>query len=396
MERKIKVLHPITRLIVGGAQENTIYTCELLNSKIFSPIIICGSQTGPEGELITKTRAKSVELLVIPELVRELHPIKDLIALLKLVNQIKKAKALIVHTHCSKAGILGRIAARMAGVPIIVHTIHAWGFHDHMSSVERFLYITIERIVEKITDRLIAVSTLNIETGIDAGISTREKYTVIHSGIDIDLYRNVSIDVTKKKEELGIDSKALVIGTVGRLSPQKAPQDFVKAAAVVLREIPNAVFLYVGDGPLRNEVEELIHELGISENIILAGLRTDVPELLAVMEIFVLSSLWEGLPRVFLEAMSAGLPIVATNVDGASQAIKDGQNGFLIPPGDYIALARKILKLAGDPQLIEEMGKTSQQLMHSNFSVYTMVDQIQNLYEDLLLEKCHIDCQSKV
>ena len=392
---RFKVLHPITRLIVGGAQENTIYTCELLDSNIFDPMTICGPQTGSEGELITEARRRKVKISIIPELVRELHPVKDLIALLKLVNYIKREKAMIVHTHSSKAGILGRIAAQMAGVPVIVHTIHGWGFHERMGCVERFLYVTLEKIVQTFTDKLIAVSTLNIEKGLDAGISTREKYTVIHSGIDIDLYKNVSIDANKKKEELGIPMNVPIIGTVGRLSPQKCPQDFVKAAAEVLRKMPDAVFLYVGDGPLRQEIEELIQELGVSKNIILLGLRTDIPELLAVMDVFMLSSLWEGLPRVFLEAMSAGLPIVATNVDGASEAIKDEQNGFLVPPGDYKALASKIHTLIKNPQLIKDMGEASQRLMHSDFSVHTMVNQIQTLYQELLLKKCHIDCQSK-
>ena len=191
--KKIKVINPITRLIVGGAQETVIETCAYINSERFATQIIAGPQTGPEGELITEVQNKGIPLTIIPEIVREVNPVKDLIATFKLVNIFRREQPHIVHTHSSKTGIIGRWAARIARVPVIVHTVHGWAHHPYQKAFIRGMYIFLERIAAPFTDRLIAVSTLNVEKGLKDHIGTRDRYTVIHSCINIEQFSRTSI-----------------------------------------------------------------------------------------------------------------------------------------------------------------------------------------------------------
>lgn len=385
--KKIKVINPITRLIVGGAQETVIETCSTMNQERFAPQIIAGPQTGPEGELITEVQKHGIPLTIIPEIVREVNPIKDLIATWKLVNIFKREQPHIVHTHSSKTGIIGRWAARFARVPVIVHTVHGWAHHPYQNALTRGIYIFLERITAPFTDRLIAVSTLNVEKGLKDRIGTRDKYTVIHSCINIELFSRSAADSALLKKSLGLNSSSPVVGTVSRLSRQKNPLDFVKMAVLVKRQIPEAKFLFVGDGPLREDTEALISEYGLGNDVVLAGLRRDVPDLLRCMDIFTLTSLWEGLPRVIPQAMVAGLPVVAHNIDGNAEIIQDGRNGFLIPPGDVASMAERVVQLLTDQKLKKNISQKGRETALQEFSLHEMVNKIAALYEELLLLK---------
>ena len=385
--KKLKVLHIITRLIVGGAQENTIYTCHLLDRAKYDVDLLIGPQLGPEGELVSIVKKDRVALTVENSLVREINPVKDLMALLRLRGFIKKNGYDIVHTHSSKAGIVGRIAAWMARTPVVVHTVHGWGFHDHMHPLKRGLYVFLEKICRRISDRLIVVTQLDADAGMKYGIGVPDDYEKIYSAIDLDEFSSVNIDVEAKKKELGLAPNAPVVGCVGRLSPQKAPDIFMRMAAEVLKSNPRVNFLYVGGGPLRSDIEALIEELGIADRVVLTGLRRDVPELLHVMDVFVLLSLWEGLPRVFSQAMAAGLPVVASNVGGAAEVVHDGKNGYVVPPGDYQAPAQRVLELVADPQLRENMGAEGRKVADPDFDVHHMVRRIHELYQDIMKQK---------
>lgn len=386
MRPRFRVLHPITRLIVGGAQENTMLTAALLDPTRYETSILAGPQTGPEGEIISEVRARGIPLTILPELVRELNPAQDLLALVKLTRFMRRGRYHIVHTHSSKAGILGRLAARLAGVPVIVHTVHGWGFYEGQHPAVRALYIALERLVDRCSDRLIVVSRLNAEKGLAVGISRPEKYVTIFSGIDVETYARPTMDRATVRAALGIPAAAPVMGTVGRLSPQKAPLDWVRAAAVVAQAVPAARFVYVGDGPLRPAVESLIAELGLSDRAILTGLRRDVPDLLAAFDVFALTSLWEGLPRTIPQALAAGVPVVSTRVDGVEEAITDGVNGLLVPPGQPQALGEAVIALLQDParaQRLAEAGRRRAQ----DFSLHKMIAQIDALYQELLARK---------
>lgn len=382
---QVRVLQMITRLIVGGAQETVILIADMLDKSRWMVDVLCGPQTGSEGSLIENARERGVSLTIEPMLVREVNPVKDLLALVCLTRFIRRGRYTIVHTNSSKAGVLGRWAAYLAGVPIIVHTVHGWGHHDYQQPLVRWYYILLERATQRITDRLIVVSPRNTEKGLADGIATPEKYVTIRSGIELERFRQPTRPRQAVRAELGIPLDAPVVGTVTRLSSQKAPLDFVTAAAQVAVQRPDARFVVVGDGPLRVEVEAQVVALGLTECVHLTGLQDDVPDLLHSFDIFALTSLWEGLPRVLPQAMAAGLPIVATAVDGNAEAVTDGANGFLTPPGDPHAMAAALLRLLEDPALARQMGEAGQ-ARAEEFSAHKMVSDIAVLYETLLLE----------
>jgi glycosyltransferase involved in cell wall biosynthesis len=383
---RIRVLHVITRLIVGGAQENTMLTAALLDPDRYAVDVVSGPQTGSEGSLISEVRARGIRLTVLPTLVREVNPLKDALALGALVRLIRHGGYDIVHTHSSKAGILGRWAARLAGVPTIVHTVHGWGHHDRQHPLVRRLYILLEQGTQRITDRLIVVSPRNIQKGLADGIATPEKYVTIRSGIELARFQRPARPREAVRAELGIPLGAAVVGTVTRLSPQKAPLDFVAAAAQVAAHRQDVHFVIVGDGPLRADVEARVVASGLAERVHLTGLRRDVADLMHSFDVFALTSLWEGLPRVLPQAMAAGLPIVATGVDGNAEAVRDGVNGLLTPPGDPHAMATALLQLLEGPALSERMGQAGQ-VRAVEFDVHEMVSDIAALYETLLRER---------
>lgn len=384
---RIPVLHVITRLIVGGAQENTMYTAALLDKSRFRVEVISGPQTGSEGSLIEEVRQRGVALTILPELVRQVSPVNDLRALVNLTRRIKTKGYTIVHTHSSKAGVIGRLAARLAGTPIIVHTVHGWSFHQHMPALKKKIYILLERLAASFTDAIILVARPDIEKGLRAGIGRPEQYHLIRSAIPLEAFDPGKVDRQAARRKLGIAEDALVLGNVGRFSPQKNPLDWVRVASMVARESPECRFLLVGDGPLRGEVEALIATEGFSQRTILTGLRRDVPDMLAAMDVFLLTSLWEGLPRVIPQAMAMGVPVVANRADGTAEAIEDGASGYLCQPGDLDCLAAGCLELLRSPERRRSMGACGRAYALREFELKAMVAQIAALYETLLAER---------
>ena len=265
---RTRVLHIITRLIIGGAQENTMLTAALLDPASFAVDVVSGPQTGPEGSLIEEVRARGVPLTIEPLLVREISPLRDVRALLALYHHIRRGHYAVVHTHSSKAGILGRWAAWLARTPVIVHTVHGWGHHDRQHPLVRRLFIWLERASQRITDKLIVVSPRNIEKGLADGIANPDKYVTIRSGIELDRFGHPQVSPRETRAALGIPLGAPVVGSVTRLSPQKAPLDFVRAASIVAQSVPEAWLVMVGDGPLRAEVEALAAELGLTGRLV--------------------------------------------------------------------------------------------------------------------------------
>ncbi len=384
----IRVLQIITRLIVGGAQETVMLIADMLDKSRWAVDVLAGPQTGSEGSLIERIRERGIPLTIEPTLVREINPAKDLLALIRLTRFIRRGRYIIVHTNSSKAGILGRWAAWLARTPVIVHTVHGWGHHDRQHPLVRGTYIALERLTLPITDRLIAVSPRNITKGLHDGIGRPEDYVVIRSGVELDRFGHPQVPREETRVALGIPLDAPVVGSVTRFSLQKAPLDFVRAAAIVARSAPETWFVMVGDGPLRAEVEALVAASGLSDHLVLTGLRRDVPELMAAFDVFALTSLWEGLPRVLPQAMATGLPIVATAIDGNTEAVTSGENGLLVPPEDPSALAGAILELLRDPSRMARMGQAGR-ARAGEFGARKMVDEIAELYARLLALKDH-------
>lgn len=380
----VRVLHPITRLIVGGAQENTLLTASRLDRQRFQVEVLSGPQTGSEGSLMDEVRASGIPLIIEPRLLRQISPLNDLRALGAMRSLIRRGGYQIVHTHSSKAGILGRLAARLAGTPVIVHTVHGWSFHDYMPALTRQIYIRLERWMARFSAALIVVAEGDIAKGLEAGIGRPEQYHLVRSAIPLDEFDPALYDRAAVRAELGIPPDALVVGNVGRFSAQKNPLDWVRAAEIIGRECSQAWFLLVGDGPLRPQVTAALQAAGLTQRSTLTGLRRDPARMLAAMDIFMLSSLWEGLPRVVPQAMAMNLPVVANRADGTNEAIQDGITGCLCTPGDPAQMAVQVIELIHNPLKREEMGSRGRSVAAREFDLRLMVAQIEALYIKLL------------
>lgn len=374
---KIKAAHIITKLELGGAQQNTLYTVEHLDKDKFDVTLICGKGGLLDGEV----DKKGVRVIFIPSLkARWIMPWFDIMAFLKLWRICKKERFTIVHTHSSKAGILGRWAARLTGVPVIIHTVHGWSFNDYQNLFLRKFFIWLERLTANITTKIIAVSYKDVEKGLEERIGRQEQYRVIRSGIEIEKFRDIKIDVSSKRKKLGLDPGRPVIGMVACLKPQKAPIDFVRVANEVRKKILEAQFMLVGDGILRARVERLKDKLGLDGSLVLTGWRRDIPEIMTSIDVLCLTSLWEGLPRTILEAVSCGIPVVATDVGGNSEVIKDGINGYLSKPGNISDMAYRIVELLSQtPSSCNPLHK-----LDSSFDIKEMIREIESLYNGLI------------
>ncbi len=381
-QKLIKVLHIITHLSIGGAQDNTLITVERLDRRKFEVSLMCS----PEGEWLERaTKIKALNFIFVEELARKIRFVKDFIAFLKICTTIKNAKYDIVHTHSSKPGVLGRIAAKLAGVPIIIHTIHGFPFHDFMNFVTKRFYIGLERFLSRISDKIVTVSKLNLEKAVDLRLEKRSKFINIYSGIDFNKF-DVKIDAERKKNELGILNGEKIVGMVGRLSEQKAPLDFVKAMPEVLKARDDVRFIIVGDGELKEKTLDLSKKLNVDSKLMVLGFREDVPELLQTFDVFVLTSLWEGLGRSLTEAMYTGRSVVATNVEGVPELVKPGKTGLLVEPRDVQAIAKGIIHFLDNEKSAGKMGGAAAECIHADFTADAMVKNLEKLYEDLVFE----------
>jgi len=361
-------------------------SCALIDQHRFPSDLMTGPQTGPEGELHGETRARGVTMRVEPWLVREIHPIKDAVAFFRLYRFLRRGRYDIVHTHSAKAVDLGTPAAKLAGVPVIVHTLHGLPWNREQPSALYRLAVRLERMCARWSDALIVVAEPDRDEALAHGVGTPDQYVLIRSGIEIEAYRDVAVSRGQARARIGVPEESFVVGSVGRLSPQKAPLDLVTAFERVARQHPEAQLVLVGDGPLRPDVEAAVARAGLTDRVHLLGLRRDVPEILRAFDVFALSSRYEGLPRVFPQAMAAGLPIVATSVDGAVDAVTPGCNGWLVEVGDLEGFAARLLELANDPEQAHRMGEQGRARVEE-FSAHRMVRQLEELYTRLAEEK---------
>jgi glycosyltransferase involved in cell wall biosynthesis len=345
-EGRIRVVHIITLLELGGAQQNTLHTVKALDRNRFDAVLIAGKGGYLDDEALSIPDA---EVHLLEELVRPIHPWKDMRALFKLKKILKGLKAgglpMIVQTHSGKAGVLGRAAARFVGVEGVIHHIHSLSFPKLKGGVFARVGRLMERIVDPWTDGFISVSRANIEDGNEIGLYRDGVKEVIRSGFDTRAFSRSGLDKADARKALGLEVDAPVAGMIACFKPQKNPLGFIRICAEVLKEEPRARFIVAGDGVLRPRMERLALELGVDRRIELLGWRRDIPLLLKAMDALVLPSLWEGLPRVVVQAFLSGTPVVATPVDGVPEVVRDGENGFLVRPRDDREAARKILEI---------------------------------------------------
>lgn len=377
-----KVLLAITRPTIGGDTNVVMDIARFLSQKSWHVTVLAGPVMNGEVDWSHKLHQPAVEFKLVRALRNQINPLINLNAVLLIYRFITDRQFDVVHTHSSVAGIIGRLAARLARTPVIVHHVHGWGLRPGMSWPERTLYIGLESLCAGFTDRLIAVSSLTMNQGLQQRIGHKEQYEVIYNGIDLDRFK-IQFDQKDKLKELGLPQRGRIIGLIGRLDPQKNPFDFIRAARIVKEREGNAYFVIVGEGKLRSECELLIRELGLGESVFLLGYRTDIDEILPHLSITVLSSLWEGLPVVIQESFAAGKPVISTDVGGVRDIVRHGHNGFLVSPGDYQGIANHILELLHDRTLLARMSGAAKGSA-DRFSVGQMTRRIEDLYLELL------------
>jgi len=386
-----KVVHIITRLDMGGSAQDMLLTCRELGRKyeivLAHGLSIESQMTDREKETVDRGISEAVEggvkVIALPSLVRRISPLQDLKALFYLWRLLIREKPSMVHTHTSKAGILGRLAAKLAGVPIIIHRPHGHVFYGHFGPLVSKCFLLTERLMALITDRMVALTLAERNDHIALSVFSPEKIVMIHSGVDVDRFMNVRINIAEKKRVLGLNSKGLVVGTVGWLLPIKGPMHLLKAMSNVWESHPETSLIFVGKGDLEKELKEEARRMGVWDKVKFLGWRDDIPEIMQVLDVFVLPSLNEGMGRVLVEAMAAGKPVVASRVGGILDLVKEGQNGFLAEPGDEKGIAIAIKKLLENKKMRNKMGKRGREIAQ-DFSVEKMIEKIDVLYEALL------------
>jgi len=382
----IRVLHVITRMILGGAQENTLLSVEGLNRlPTYDVALASGVDRGPEGDMVTRTR-QTTELILVPELGRNVNPIADAVALWKLYSLIKKGRYHIVHTHLAKAGVLGRIAAWLARTPIIVHGLHGLVFHEYQPWLVNRTWWAVQKACGPITDHYISVSSVISQKAIEAGIASSHNLTTIYSGMELDWFLDAKVDSASVRRQLGIPDDAPVIGKIARMVDIKNHDALLDAAPAIIARFPDVRFLLVGDGPLLEQLRSRANQMGIGEHVVFTGLvaRERIPEMLSVMDVLAHTALYEGLPRVLVQALAMGKPCVAFDADGAREVVVPEETGYLVRPGDTAGVAAAVNRLLEDPQLRARMGEAGRRRVDPPFRAETMVQDIDTVYQKLM------------
>jgi len=389
----LKITHVITRLVVGGAQENTLATVRGLRRKPGVEVnLITGPATGPEGSLENEAgkifMADPKGFSIVSELVRPVHPLNDFRALKKLQTIFSAQKPDIVHTHSGKAGILGRLAARRAGVPVIIHHIHGPSFGNFQGAFANLVFTAAEKHAAKVTNHFFCSADAMTRLYLAAGIGKPGMFTRIFSGFNLQPFLEAGNDPSLRKK-LGLDGSNFVIGKVGRIFKLKGHADLLRAFARIQAEIPHARVLFVGDGILRGEMEALAHKLGIADKVIFTGLvpPDEVARHVGIMDCLAHLSYREALSRALPQALAAGKPVVAYDFDGANEVCRENETGFLVRTGDIGTAAERLLLLAKKPELRKQFGDAGSVFVRANFSVEKMVDAQYTVYQQLAAKR---------
>jgi len=387
---KTKVFHVITRMIVGGAQENTLYTCQgLARMPDFEVTLISGPTSGPEGSLVDVAKKGPQEFVEMPDLCRPILVMRDFRALRALRHYFQQHCPMIVHTHSGKAGFLGRIAAFHAGVPMIIHGLHGPSFGPFQGWVDNMIFKMAEQMASRYTTHFITVADAMRDQYVAAGIGRPSDYTRVFSGFDLKPYLTYRND-PKVRERYGLSEEDIVIGVIARLFPLKGHDELFRILPQLIQENPKIKVLLVGDGILRPEIEKWRGQMGLQKHLILTGLvrPEEIPHLTAIMDILVHLSHREGLPRALPQAMASGKPVVSFDRDGAGEVCITGKTGFLVPFGDLTGVKEALLNLSKDPELRERLGKNGRMLVKQNFSAEIMVKRTLETYQKVWKAKC--------
>ena len=384
---KLRVLRAITRLNIGGPAIHAILLTRGLEDDRFTSVLVTGLEGPHEGTMRGLATAHGVRPRIIEELGREVSPANDLRATLRMYRLIRRSRPHIVHTHMAKAGTAGRLAARLAGVPIVVHTFHGHTFHSYFGRAKTALFLQIERTLARWTDRIVAVGEDQRRELAAYGVAPAGKIAVIPLGLEIEALLDAERERGKLKAELGLNGSSRLVGIVARLVPIKAHEVFLRAAARVRESEPNSYFLVIGDGERRAELQGIAAELGLGGAVRFLGWRDDMKQVYADLDVVTLSSNNEGSPVALIEAMAAARPVVATDVGGVGEVVRAGETGLLVPPRDPDALAGGILDLLRAPERAEAFGRAGRARVYPRHAASRLVGDVRGLYLELAREK---------
>jgi glycosyltransferase involved in cell wall biosynthesis len=386
----IRITRVIARLNIGGPAVHIASLMAGLEPTCFESCLVVGRPDPHEGDMGYLFEEKGLAPpTVIPELGRSLSPVRDLRTLGKLVSLLRRQRPHIVETHTAKAGFVGRLAARLAGVPIVVHVFHGHVFYGYFGHLQTRAYIGVERSLARLSDRILTISAAQKHDIAHVyRIAPVEKVLVVPLGLDlvpfVEAKRN---DEGRFRASLGLPDGAPLVGYIGRLAGVKNPGLFVEVARRTLRECPDAHFVMVGDGQLWPEIERRISYLGLGGRVHMVGWQREMPRVYAALSMLVLTSLNEGTPVTAIEALASGVPVVATAVGGLPDVVHGGQTGLLTPPGDVAALASAIESLLRSPEQGEALALAGQQDVLARFGVQRLVSDMSSLYRCLLEER---------
>ena len=380
----MKIVHVITRLIIGGAQENTLLSCEGQHDRGHDVTLITGPAIGPEGSLMERATKYGYRVIVVDEMLRSILPVKDFRTYRRITKLLEQIKPDVVHTHSSKAGIIGRWAADRAKVPVIVHTIHGLAFTASTSRMANAVYRKLEKQTAPLTTKIACVADAMAEQSLRAGIGRPEQYVTVYSGMETQPFLDPPVPRDAMRKKLGLGDDHVAVGTIARLFHLKGHDDLLDLAPELCRKHPNLRFLWVGDGLLRETFERRIAEMNLPDRFILTGLvpPTEIPQLTGAMDVLVHPSRREGLARAIVQGQLAGAPAIAYDIDGNREGLIDGKTGYIIPPFDANMLAGRVSELVEDAAKRRAMGAAGRTFAMAQFDAKVMVDALERVYAD--------------
>lgn len=384
------VVHIITRLDHGGSAQNTMLTALGHERTHFEPLVVTGeagrwdAQGGlaATNENLRRLEKAAIRYHVVPSLVRPVSPWHDLVTLWSLIRILKREHAEIVHTHTSKAGVLGRLAAWLAGVSTVIHTPHGHVFYGHFGRVRSRIFLQVERALARMTSWLIGLTEAERQDHLDRGVGRPDRFAVIPSGIDLERFRQARAAGKAVPDWFNCPADSIIIGSIGWLTDIKGHRFLVDALAELKKEFPPLQLVIVGSGEQRDALMTQAARAGMREAVHLVGRRDEIDACLAGMDCFVLPSLNEGMGRALVEAMAAGLPVIASRVGGIPAVVQDGLNGLLVPPGDSRALAGALRRVLGDPSWARQLGEKATHSIGPDYGLSSMVRAIESVYRE--------------
>jgi glycosyltransferase involved in cell wall biosynthesis len=383
----VRIVHIITRLIIGGAQENTLLSCEGQHDLGHDVTLITGPAIGPEGSLMNRAESYGYKVIVVDAMRRAISPWLDWQTYRALKGLLHAIKPDIVHTHSSKAGIIGRWAAHAVQCRGIVHTIHGLAFTASTSPTVNNVYKVLERRTAPITRKIVCVADAMRDQSLEADIGRADQYVTVYSGMETGQFINPPVDRATVRRELKLKDEHVAIGTIARLFDLKGHDDLLDIAPRLCERFPNLRWLWIGDGTLRPRFENRMKELGLRDRFFLTGMvpPTQIPQLAGAMDLLVHPSRREGLARALPQGQLAGVPVITYDIDGAKEGVLDGVSGYVLPPFDKCRMAEKIALLLENPAQRAEMGAKGREFALSRFDTKVMVAGLEKVYADAIV-----------